>query len=302
MSTTDHEEMENALGKSVQSVILVIGATGNVGRQVVSQLLRAGAAVRAMARDPGSAGLPAGVDVVRGDLSVPDTLNACLDGVEAVFLLWPGFTVKTDVAPAVLDAIKRHARRVVFFSSFVVRDDLERQADPVSQFHADIERLIERSGLEWTFLRISGLASNTLGWAPQIRADGIVRWPYGAAARSLLHERDLAAVAVRALTGEGHGSMKYVLTGPQSVSQVEQVRAIGEAIGRPLRYEEIPPEAARQQMLAAGWPPSIVDGALDYWAKLVTEPEPVSRTVEEIIGAPAHTFREWAIDHAGDFR
>lgn len=90
--------------------------------------------------------------------------------------------------------------------------------------------------------------------------------------------------------------------GPQSLTQVEQVRTIGEVIGRPLRYEEISPEAGRQQLLTEGWPPPFVDGALNYWAKLVTEPDLVTPMVQAVTGAPASTFREWAIDHAGDFR
>jgi uncharacterized protein YbjT (DUF2867 family) len=128
-----------------------------------------------------------------------------------------------------------------------------------------------------------------------------VRWPYGAAARSLIHERDIAAVAVRALTEDGHAGAQYVLTGPQVLTQVEQVRTIGEVIGRPLRWEEISREAARQQLLAAWGDSSFVDRALAAWAEMVTEPEPVTPTVEEITGAPARTFREWAIDHADAF-
>ena len=299
MSTSNHEEIENVRGKSAHGVILVTGATGNVGRHVVSQLLHTGAAVRALARNPDSAGLPGGVDVVRGDLSAPDTLDACLNGVDAVFLLWPGLTA--DFAPAVLDVISKHARRIVFLSSLGVRDDLEQQPDPINALHADIEHVIEQSGLEWTFLRPGGFATNTLWWAPQIRADGVVRWVYGACARALIHERDIAAVAVRALTSDGHGAAKYLLTGPQSLTQVEQVHIIGEAIGRPLRFEEISPEAMRPQLLTR-LPPAVVDGALKYWARLVTEPELVSPTVEEVTGAPARPFRDWVIDHAGDFR
>ncbi len=298
----------------MQHVILVTGATGHVGRHVVSQLLHTGAAIRALARTPSSAGLPSGVEVVRGDLSDPDTLNACLVGVEAVFLMWPFPTAKA--APAVLDAVSKHARRTVYLSAMSVRDDLERQSGPISALHSDIEHLIERSGLEWTMLRPSGFATNTLLWAPQIRADGVVRWPYGAAARSLIHERDIAAVAVRALTEDGHFGAKYVLTGPQSLTQVEQVHTIGEAIGRSLRYDEISPVAARKLLLTSWGVPSfvarllpantrprrMVDGALDAWAKMVTEPERVSPTVEDVTGKPARTFREWAIDHASDFR
>jgi uncharacterized protein YbjT (DUF2867 family) len=297
-----------------QRLILITGATGNVGRHVVSQLRGAGAAVRALTRDPGSAGLPDGVEVVRGDLSALATLDACLDGVEAVFLVWPFLTAKA--APALLQAVAKRTRRIVYLSSMSVRDDRERQADTISAFHADIERLVEQSGLEWTFLRPSGFATNTLMWTPQIRADGVVRWPYGAARRSLIHERDIAAVAVRALTSDGHGAKKYILTGPEALTQVEQVRTIGETIGRPLRFEEIPPKAARQRLLTAWGIPSLAarflparsrvrrlaDGALDAWATMVDEPEPVTPTVQELTGAPARTFREWAIDHADDFR
>jgi uncharacterized protein YbjT (DUF2867 family) len=270
------------------SPFLVTGATGHVGRHVVSELVAAGAGVRALSRHPDRAGLPAGVEVVPGDLAVPDSLEGALDGVGAVFLLWPFFDAGS--APAVLDVIAKHARRVVYLSAM-----------SATTFHADVERAVERSGLEWTFLRPGGFATNTLGWAPQIRAEGVVRWPYGAAARSLIHERDIAAVAVRTLTGDGHAGQAYTLTGPAAVTQADQVRAIGEAIGRPVRWEDIPPAAARTQLLAEGWTAEFADGALGYWASLVTEPEPVTSTVEDLTGRPARTSREWAADHAGDF-
>ena len=146
-------------------MILVTGATGNVGGLVVSGLLSTGAAVRAMTRNPDSAELPEDVGFVGGDLSAPGTLKTCLDGVEAVFLVWPFLTA--EAAPAVLDMVEKYARRIVYLSSMSVRDDVEEQSDPISAFHADIERLIEKSGLEWTFLRPSGFATNTLGWAEQ---------------------------------------------------------------------------------------------------------------------------------------
>ncbi len=145
-----------------QGKILVTGATGNIGRHVVSGLLDADADVRALTRNPDAAGLPDGVEVVRGDLSDPETLEAALHGVDVVFLLWP---TADDSATAALDKITKHARRVVYLSSAGVRDDLERQADPINQSHAELERRIENSGSEWTFLRPTGFATNTLGWA-----------------------------------------------------------------------------------------------------------------------------------------
>ncbi len=280
-------------------IVLVSGATGNVGREVVSQLTREGVTVRVLARTPNAAGLPDGVEVVYGDLSAPETLDKASEGVEAVFLVWPG--LPTDLAPAVLEMLKKHARCMVYLSSMSVREELAGQADPITAFHAAIERQIEQSGLEWTFLRISGLATNTLGWAQQIRADGVVRWPYAAAARSLIHEKDIASVATQALKSSKHSGAKYILTGPQVLTQAEQVQAISQAIGRPLRYEEIEPEIIRQQMLTQ-LPAAMVDGMLNTWAGFVKEPELVTHTVEEITGTAARTYNEWAMDHAGAFR
>lgn len=289
---------------SEPGVILVTGSTGNVGRSLVSQLLEVGAEVRALARDPGSARLPGGVNVVAGDLSRPATLREALDGVGAVFLLWP-FT-DADAAPAVAEALAGAGPRVVFLSSMGSRAD---QAEAGTAFHAAVERELRRSGLAWTFLRPGGFASNTLLWAPQIRTDGVVRWPYARAARSLIHERDIAAVAVRCLTsghggdrGGGQGGAVHVLTGPEAVTQEEQVHAIGRAVGRPVRYEEIPADAALAQMLTDGWPPPFAEHALAHWATLVEQPEPVTDTVERLTGTAARTFGEWARDHADDFR
>ncbi|HKF91637.1 MAG TPA: NAD(P)H-binding protein [Acidimicrobiia bacterium] len=276
-------------------MILVTGATGTVGRQTVSQLVDAGAEVRALTRHPDAARLAGDVDVVGGDLSDPSTLVPALNGVEAVFLVWPFTTVES--APAVLDTVERRTRRLVYLSSAGGQ-----QPDPVGLFHADMEQLIEQSKLEWTFLRPSGFASNTLMWAGQIRGDGVVRWPYGAAARSLIHESDIAAVAVSALTGEGHIGAKHVVTGPELLTQADQVRRIGDAIGRPARWEDVPPQAVRDGLAAAFGDASFADHALDTWARFVEEPELVTSTVERVTGTPARTFREWASDHAGDFR
>jgi uncharacterized protein YbjT (DUF2867 family) len=275
---------------------LIIGATGNVGRHVVGELARTGTKVRALTRDPASAALPREAEVVRGDLTDPASLDVALEGIDAVFLMWPVFA--TERAPAVIDAVARHARRVVYLSSMGAATA---QTDSINAMHGTMERLIEESGLEWTFLRAGGFATNTLQWAPQIRAEGVVRWPYAAAARSLIHERDIAAVAVRALAG-GHAGAGYALTGPEVVTQAEQVRLIGEAIGRPVRFAETTPDEARRQLIAGGWPDAVADGALNAWARLEREPEPVTSTVEEVTGAPARTFAEWARDHAEDFR
>src|SRR5216683_2727151 len=229
--------------------ILVIGGTGTVGRQVLSRLAATGAQVRALARNPGAARLPLQVDFVRGDLTLPETLDGCLDGIEAVFLVWTA--PAAAVAPA-LERIAKQARRIVFLSApLKTPHTLFQQPNPLRALGEQIERLIETSGLQWTFLRPGMFAANALWWwAPQIRAGGdVVRWPYVAAPTAPIHERDIAAVAVRALCEDGHAGWEYVLTGPESLSQFEQISTIGGVIGRSLRIEQMSPEEARDEWL-----------------------------------------------------
>ncbi|WP_205304364.1 alcohol dehydrogenase catalytic domain-containing protein [Nonomuraea montanisoli] len=245
--------------------VLVSGATGTIGRPLVNQLNDAGADVRTVTRQ----------------LTDPVALKAALDGVDAVFLLWP--FASAEGAREVLELVG--ARRVVYLSSAAARP-----------YEVEIERLIAETAREWTVLRPHAFAANTLRWAEQIRA-GVVRQPYGDAVLSPVHERDVAAVAVRALLDEGHHGAIHTLTGPRPLTRREQARAIGAAIGRPVRWEEEPPEEARLRLLGLGWPEPAVDGML----RALAEPGPATATVEEVTGAPASTFETWAGEHAADF-
>lgn len=280
--------------------ILVIGATGNVGRQVVSQLLGRGAQVRALARNPNAAGLPQQVEVVCGDLTLPDTLDACFESIDTVFLVW--VVPPATVAPA-FERIAKHARRIVFLSApLKTEHPLFQQPNPGRALAQQIEHQIETSGLQWTFLRPGMFAANAKAWwGPQIRAGNVVRWPYLAVPTAPIDERDIAAVAVRALCEDGHNRAEYVLTGPESLSQGEQVATIGRVIGRSLRLEEIPPDKARRELLTVIPAPG-VNMLLDAWAAAVGQPAFVTCKVEEITGTPARTFFDWAADHAEDFQ
>ncbi|ASO21297.1 uncharacterized protein YbjT (DUF2867 family) [Actinoalloteichus hoggarensis] len=285
---------------TAQPAILVIGATGNVGRNVVAQLRGEGVAVRAMTRDPATASLPDGVEVVRGDLADEPSLRAALAGVRSVFLVWPLFTA--ELAPAVVSAIAEEAERLVYLSSNGVRDDVEKQSDPINQFHADVEREIQRTDLAWTFVRAGGFAANDLAWAEEIREGDVVRAPFAEAAGAMIHEADIAAVGVRALLDDGYAGTKPSLTGPEVLTNAERVALIGAAIGRPVRFDEQPAAQARQEMIAAGWPADVVDGILDAHADTIGTVEQTTSTVADILGRPARTYREWAEDHAADFR
>ncbi|MFG2816747.1 NAD(P)H-binding protein [Streptomyces sp. NPDC048410] len=289
---------------TAQRTILVTGATGNVGRQVASQLLTTDVRVRALTRSPAAADLPDRVEVRQGDLSVPRDLEEAVRGTDAVFLMWPFHTA--DRAPAVVDALAPHTNQVVFLSSGAVRDGLTpgQQPHPVGRCHRAVEHLIEHSGLRWTHLRPSTFAANTLWWADQIRSGDVVRGAYGAVPMAPLHEADIAAVAVRALTEDGHDKAAYTLTGPDVLTQAEQVHIIGEALGRPLRWDELSREAARRRLLADdAFPDSFVNVLLDTFAEMLDTPRPVTTTtVEELTGIPARPLSHWAVDHAVDFR
>ncbi len=276
--------------------ILVSGATGTVGGQVVTQLAKLGADVRALARNPDAAVLPDGVEVVRGDLSDPASLERPLRDVGAVFLVWPFMT--SAGADDVLNVIKRHAHRVVYLSADGVRPEGERQASPIHQFHAELERAVQRSGLDWVFLRPASFANNNLSWAPNIRK-GVVREAFGSQVRALIHEADIAAVAVHALTHNDLLGTRPVLTGPEALTTVEQVTALGDALGMPVRFDEISPETAREQALASGWPHDLVAALYDNHD---FEPQRTTTAVEDITGRPPRSIREWALDHADDFR
>ena len=279
--------------------VLVIGATGRVGRGVVAELIAAGVPVRGLTRRPESAELPPVVEVVAGDLTVPESLDAALQGVSAVFLVW---TASSDTVAAAVDRLARHVPRVVLLSSpHRTPHPFFQQPNPLAVLHADIERAIAASTMEATIVRPGMFASNgIMWWADAIRTDGVIRWPYGTAETAPVDDRDISAVAARALYEEGHAGCDYVLTGPESLSQAEQVRIIGEAIGRPIRFQDVSPEEFRREM-AGRWPPRALDMLLAAWGAAIGRPAFVTTTVADVNGSPARTFRQWAIDHAGTF-
>ncbi|MFE7526903.1 hypothetical protein ACFU7Y_14390 [Kitasatospora sp. NPDC057542] len=253
--------------------VLVIGISGAVGRHVGLQLAASGLRVRTLAQR---------------ELLDPASLEAAVQGAGAVLLGWPSPTA--DGATEAVGVLAREVGRVVFLSS----------AAP-GRPDGGIEALLARSGVRHTVLRAHGFAA-ALQWAEEIRAGGAVQGYGGAAGLNPVDERDIAAVAVRALVEDGHDGARYVLTGPESPTQAEQVEIIGAAVGRPATWQEIPRETARRRMSATGRPPAAVDGALDFLHARIAAPEPATTTVQDLTGHPARSFHAWAKDHAALFR
>ena len=273
-------------------MILVTGATGNVGAEVAADLATRGEPVRALVRDPDKTDLPSGVEVVAGDLGRPETLAGALDSVSRAFLL-PGYP---GAAEAIRDA---GAERIVLLSGGSAANPDTGNA--ITRYMVDSERDVRDSGLDWTFLRPTAFMSNALRWRPQLQAGDVVRLPFAGVRIACVDPADIAAVAVAALLEDGHAGEIHVPTGPESLLPEEQVATLAGALGRDLRFEAQPDDEAREEMLKTT-PPEYVDAFFDFYVKGTLDESQVLSTVEDVTGRPPRTFSDWALAHAGDFR
>jgi uncharacterized protein YbjT (DUF2867 family) len=276
-------------------MILVTGATGNVGSALVRVLAEAGEPVRALIRsEAGRDGLAAGVEGVVGDLNRPESLEPALAGVRGVHLL-SGYA---DM-PRALDLMRRAGveRVVLQSSSSVPGGDM---TNAVARYHIESEAAVRESGLQWTFLQPNSFMSNTLQWADQLRAGDVVRAPFGGVRVATIDPGDVAAVAAVALTRPGHEGRSYRLSGPESLLPAERVALLGRAIGRELRFEPQSDAEARAEM-SASMPPEYVDAFMSFFADGTLDESEVLPTVEEVTGRPPRSFAEWAAAHAEAF-
>ncbi|MFJ7998787.1 NAD(P)H-binding protein [Streptomyces sp. NPDC096310] len=280
-------------------MILVTGATGNIGGALVRELRVAGAGpVHGLTRDPvraRAAGLPDGVEAVHGDLARAESLRPALKGVRALFLV-------SRVGPdAEILAAAREAgvERVVLVSSITA---LTHPHLGPARENLAVERSLRDSGLAWTVLRPTQFASNTLLWAGAIRARETVRVPFADVGLPTIHPADIASVARAALTGAGHDGRTYELTGPAPITPRQQIGALAAVLGRDVAYAETGRrEAHRRLALLLG--DEAADAVLDVTGGDVNdELLRVRDTVERITGTPARTFRQWAGENAAAFR
>jgi uncharacterized protein YbjT (DUF2867 family) len=271
-------------------MIVVTGATGNVGRPLVQALVSAGEEVTAVSRRISAADLPDGVRVQQADLARPETFEPVLAGASALFLMVSGAFVP-------LDEVLGRARssgvsRVVLLSS---------QGVATGRHPAVLEDSVRASGLEWTVLRPGGFASNAFQWAESVRSSRTLAAPFADVALPVIDPADIAAVAAAALTDASHAGRAYELTGPVPVTPRDQAAAIGEALGEPVRFVPQTRDEARSAM-SGFMPPEVVEATLDILGSPSPAEQRVSPDVSRVLGRAPRPFADWAARNAAAFK
>ncbi|WP_369371285.1 SDR family oxidoreductase [Promicromonospora sp. Populi] len=279
-------------------MIVVTGATGNIGRPLVAELARRGHEVTAVSR---AGAAPLDSPLVRGayaDLADPASLRAAVDGASALFLLVPGAGGHLDRERIVATAADAGVRRLVLVSSQAAGT---RPESPSHRPLAELEKLVRGSGLAWTVLRPGGFYTNAFAWVPSVRAERTVYAPFGDVALPGIDPLDIADVAAAALTDDGHDGRTYELTGPDVSTPRERTTALADALGTPLAFTELTHEQARAGMLEL-MPEPVADGTLAILGEPTTQERAISPHVEAVLGRPGRTFADWARAHAAAFR
>ena len=280
-------------------MILVTGAAGNVGGELVGALADAGEPVRALVRalpaGTGQGQFPPGAETVAGDLNEPASLRPALDGTDGVFLL-PGYA---DMSGVLAEARRAGVRAVVQLSGMsAASGDL---SNAITAYMASSEQAARESGLAWTILRPAMFMSNTFQWLPQLRAGDVVSAPFGHVRAAVTDPADIAAVAALALTKQGHEARVYEVSGPEALTAADRVAILGQVLARDLRFEAQADEDARAEM-SATTPARYVDAFFDFYVTGTLDESRVLPTVRELTGRPPGTFSQWAAAHAAAFR
>jgi uncharacterized protein YbjT (DUF2867 family) len=281
-------------------MILVTGATGHVGRELVRQLDAEGAACRILVRDPArAAGLPGRVERRTGDLDDPAAIGQALDGVDRLFLLVPGIGLE-HTERVVAAARAAGVRHIVYLSSYAVIGD---PVPAMGRWHHRREQLIRATGIPSTFLRPCGFMTNAFDWLPTLRSGGYVLDPIGPGRAALIDPADIAAVAVRALTEDGHNGREYLLTGSKALTVAEQVQILSAAIGRDIEVRPIATEAeAVRFRYPHGAPPALADALVEGLALMRSDTVgTLSDTVRQVLGRVPRTFADWCARNAPAF-
>ncbi|SDY17101.1 Uncharacterized conserved protein YbjT, contains NAD(P)-binding and DUF2867 domains [Amycolatopsis xylanica] len=283
---------------TVSVMILITGATGTIGSEVVRRLTARGEPLRALTRDPSRA--PSGVETVVGDLDRPESLAPAVAGVEAVFLLTQGGPSAARHDLAMVEAARSAGVRKIVKLSSIGLDVLD---ESEVDWHREGERAVRDSGLAWTMLRPSAFASNALRWAAPIREGQPIPNLTGNAAQGVVDPRDVAEVAADALVSSKHEGEIYTLTGPELLTTADQADRLGVAIGTALTTVDVPLGSVRAQLLASGMDPEFADATVTGLEIIRSGRNAVlADGVERALGRPPTSFTAWATDHAPAFR
>ncbi|MEV4244543.1 NAD(P)H-binding protein [Streptosporangium canum] len=282
-------------------MILVTGATGNIGRELARELDTKNATFRLLVRDPArTAALPKRAERAVGDLGEPSTLTPAFDGVDKLFLLTQG--IGTDYTAAAVAAAKAAGvSHIVHLSSTNVLGD---PMPAMGRWHHEREEIIRASGIPVTFLRPGGFMTNTLDWVPTIREGGYVLDPVGPGRYAPIDPADIAAVAALALTEDGHQGKEYVLTGNEMFTVTEQVQIIAQTIGRDIEVRETatPAEAVRSRF-PHGAPQALADAITEGFTLMRADTAGFrTDTLEQLLGRRPRTFADWCARNADAFR
>jgi uncharacterized protein YbjT (DUF2867 family) len=282
-------------------MILVTGATGNVGRELVRHLDESGAPFRVLVRDPArAAGLPERVERVVADLGDPATLSAAFARADRLFLLTPGIGLD-HTRHTIAAARSAGVRHIVHLSSFNVLGD---PMPAMGRWHHEREEAIRASGIPATFLRPGGFMTNAFDWLPAIRKDGYVPDPVGPGRYAPIDPADVAAVAALALTDDGHHGRAYVLTGEERLTVAEQVQILATAIGRPLSVRPVnTPQEAVSSRFPHGAPPALAEAITEGFHLMRADTTGFrTDTVERLLGRRPHSFATWCARHSIYFK
>ncbi len=279
-------------------MILLTGASGNVGREVLKPLAQTGARVRAAFQDPNKASVPNGVEVAMVDFNRPETLRGALKDIDRVFLVGPPIAELPSLERKAIDVMKKSKlQQVVKLSAMGGRDAT------FTRQHAESEDYIRSSGVPYTFLRPNGFMQNLVIYkAPTINTQNAFYGSESEGRVSQVDIRDVAAVAVKALTEDGHVGKTYTLTGPEAVTNSEVAQILSQAIGREIRFVNLPPEQLKQTLLSAGVPQWSADALIDL-QRLYREGKAatVTEDVERILGRKPISFARFLRDYRDAF-
>jgi len=282
-------------------VILITGATGNNGQELIRQLTAMGHRVRALVRKPAEAAkLGGNIEVAPGDFDLPETLESALQGVEKAFLLTPVAEHFVQWQKDFIEAAQRaKIKHLVKFSGMGAH---ARSASELLKLHAEADEILRSSGVPFTILQPNSFHQNILSSASTIKAQGVFYWPLKNASQSTVDVRDISAVAAKVFTSSGHHWKTYVITGPEALTFQQAAEKLSSVLGRKIQYVDVPISAAADGMRNSGMPDWNVHAVSDLLAYFATgAAATVTDTVPRLLGRPATSFEQFVKDHRAAF-